>query len=460
MTKPIVVIGGDAAGMSAASKIKRESPETDVIVFERSPHISYAACGIPYWIGGVVASDEKLLALTIEDARSKRGIDVRIRHEVTRIEPTARIVYVQNLESGTTLEQPYEKLILTTGASANKPKLPGADLPSVFTLRTLNDAQRLYDFLDMAMVKRAVIVGAGYIALEMAEAFHARGIAVDLLVRSRIMSDFDAEMMEPIATHLSEKGITIHWQSQVQEIVFTMLNPEQIFVRTEQSKVIGTDLVLFATGVQPNSSLAKEAGLQLGANDAIWVDDYLYTSDPHILAAGDCVAFNHIVTNQPVWIPLAPSANKSGRIAGGNAIGERTRFPGIAGTAVIKVFDYTISMTGLTEEAARRSELFGRDGAFVGTVRIKQDDKAGYMPGAEPISTKLVFDTRDGRLLGGQLVGTVGVNKRIDILATALAARMTLWEISMLDLSYAPPYSTVYDPILVAANVGLKQVMG
>ncbi len=465
MSLPYVIIGGDAAGMSAASKIKREQPDAHVIVYERSQHISYSACGMPYWIGGVIKDGDDLLAVTLEDARNKRKLAVHVRHEVVAIDPQRRVVEVRRLEIGDSFEQPYEKLIIATGASPTWPAIPGVDLPGVFALRSLEDGQRIYEYIAQAKPKRATLIGAGFIALEMAENLVERGVEVELLVRSnRILSEYDTDMTSEIAEHIQQKDVKIHWQTQVQEI--RRLETEDWKLEIDINAIsnlksqISTDFILFATGIKPNSDLARTAGLRLGVADAIWVDGQMHTSDPHILAAGDCVQFTHLVTGDPVWIPLATSSNKSGRIAGENAIGGTTVFPGVAGTSVLKVFDYTAAITGLSEKQAKVSSHFGTKGEHVGTVIITHDDKAGYMPGAEPIRTKLIFDKRDGRLLGGQLVGKAGVNKRIDILATALSARMTLAQISLLDLSYAPPYSPVYDAILIAANVGMKDVRG
>ena len=457
---PFVVIGGDAAGMSAASKIKREARGAEVIVFEKSPHISYSMCGMPYWIAGVIDSQDELMALSIDRARNERGLDVRIFHEVTAIDRKAHTVTVKKLESGEEFTQAYGKLIYATGASAAKPPIPGLELPGVFSLRAMTDAEAIRAFLDENRPKRAVVVGAGYIGLEMVEALRKRGLSVDLVeLLPQIMPDMDAEMVEPLAEHLREHGVHMHLGAGVREIA----QSDGALVVTVRNKdgddeQLGVDMVLVSVGVHPNVALAKEAGLALGKSGALAVDKHLRTNDPDIFAAGDCVEYRHVVTGDPAWIPLAPSANKGGRIVGENALGGNAVFPGIAGTAIVKVFDYSLAMSGLTEAAARAHESFGANGEHVGSATITATDRAGYYPGAAEIRTKLVFDKRDGRLLGGQIVGTAGVNKRIDIVATALTARMTLHDVTMLDLSYAPPYSPVYDPILVAAGVGLKDV--
>ncbi|MCC9078255.1 FAD-dependent oxidoreductase [Litorilinea aerophila] len=452
----MVIIGGDAAGMSAASKIRRECPDTHVIVFEKGEHISYSACGMPYWIGGVVDSDRRLLVLTVDAARKRRGIDVRTHHEVVAIDPVRREVTVRQLGDGTSFQQPYDLLLIATGASPARPPIPGLDLPGVFTLRSLSHAQQIYHFLESRQPRRAVIIGGGYIGLEMAEAFRDRELEVTVVeMLPQILPNFDPEMVEEVAAHVQQQGVTIHTGTRVTAI--QQDNPG-LAVVTEEAGTLPADLVLVATGVRPNGELARQAGLRMGQTGAIWVDDHMRTSDEHIYAAGDCVEHYHLVLEENAWIPLATSANKGGRVAGENMAGGDARFPGILGTAVVKVFDYTVAVTGVTEQAARASGKFGEQGEWVGSAVITNDDKAGYWPGAEPLKVKLVFDRRDGRVLGGQLAGKAGVNKRIDIVATAITARMTVADVGMLDLSYAPPYSHPYDPVQICANVALRDV--
>jgi len=451
-----VIIGGDAAGMSAASKIKRELTDAEVIVFERGPYISYSACGMPYWIAGVIESDRKLVILTPERARERRGIDVRIGHEVMAIDPAAKTVTVQRQESGEIFVQPYEKLVIATGASALKPPIPGLDLPGVFTLRNIPDAQRIFHYLEQQQPQRAVIIGGGYIGVEMAEALHDRGLTVALVeMLPQIMPNFDADMVEEVTTHVAEKGVQIYTGTRV-NLLEQM--GAQLSVQLSAGEPLAADLVLVSTGVRPNRELAKDAGLKLGQTGAIWVDAHMRTSDPHIYAAGDCVEHYHIVLGENAWVPLATSANKGGRIAGDNISGNVSTFPGIAGTAVVKVFDYTMAVTGVTERQAIQSGKWGVHGEDVGSTVITAWEKAGYWPGAEKIQVKLVYTKRDGRILGGQIVGKAGVNKRIDIIATALSAQMNVETLGMLDLSYAPPYSPTYDPVQVCANVAARGV--
>ncbi len=458
MTAPFVIIGGDAAGMSAAAKIKRERPESHVIVYERSPHISYSACGMPYWIAGIVDSDRKLIVMTPEIARKRRGIDVRIHHEVTAIDPAAKTVHGTDLATGATFTQEYAKLLIATGARAVRPPIPGLDLPGVFTLRSLTDAQAIHAYMATHPVRQAVVIGGGYVGVEMVEALHDRGAAVHLVeLQPQIMPNFDPEMVEPIVEHLLEKGVTLHTGAAVTAIT---ARDGGLAVELQDRAPLDADLVIVAVGVRPNSELAVAAGLATTVAGAIRVDTAMRTSAPDIYAAGDCVAHPHLVLEELVYIPLATSANKGGRVAGEVMLGEPSRLPGILGTAVVKVFDYTLATTGLTETAARTSGRWGKQGDWVGSAVIENPDKVGYWPGAETLKVKLVFDKRDGRVLGGQLAGKAGVNKRIDIIATAITARMTLGDIALLDLSYAPPYSPTYDPIQICANVGQRDVLG
>jgi NADPH-dependent 2,4-dienoyl-CoA reductase/sulfur reductase-like enzyme len=454
MATTYVIVGGDAAGLSAASKIKRKEPEAEVIVFEKSETISYSACGMPYWIGGVISSDEQLLVLKPDVARKKRGLDVRIHHEVVAINPAAHQVTVHRIDTGEQFTQDYEKLILATGAAAIRPPIPGIELPGVFTLRALSDAQRIYAFMATHQPKRAVVVGGGYIGVEMAEALRDRELDVTLLEGlPTILPNFDPEMVEDAATHVQAKGVTVLTETMLAAIT---QRDASLQVATNTGAILPADLVIVAIGVRPNSKLAADAGLALGAGGAIAVDAQMRTNAPDIYAAGDCAEHFHLVSQQKVWIPLAPSANKGGRIAGDNASGAVVDFPGILGTMIVKVFDYTLAATGLTERQAKKSGLFGEEGDDVGSAVITAYDRAHYWPGAAKIKVKLVFQKSRGRLLGGQLAGKAGVNKRIDIIAVAITARMTTDDLGMLDLSYAPPYSPVYDPVQVAANVAGK----
>ncbi|MCB0189302.1 MAG: FAD-dependent oxidoreductase, partial [Caldilineaceae bacterium] len=398
--------------------------------------------------------DRKLMILTPERAREPRGIDVRIGHEVTEIDPTAQTVTVRRLATGEMLIQPYTKLVIATGASAARPPIPGLALPGVFTLRALADGQRIFHYIAEAQPARAVIIGGGYIGVEVAEALRDRKLAVTLVeMLPQLLPNFDAEMVEEVAAHIAEQGVQVLTEQRVNAITDA---GDHLQVVLANGETLPCELVIVATGVRPNRELAAAAGLKLGKTGAIWVDAHMRTSDPNIYAAGDCVEHYHIVLGENAWIPLATSANKGGRIAGDNISGNPATFPGIAGTAVVKVFDYTMSVTGVTEQQAVRSWKWGQAGEGIGTALVNAWEKAGYWPGAEKIAVKLVYAKATGRILGGQIAGKAGVNKRIDIIATALSVGMTVETLGMLDLSYAPPYSPTYDPVQVCANVAAR----
>ena len=449
MNKKFVIIGGDAAGMSAASKIRRIQTDAELIVFEKGQHISFAACGIPYWISDVVEDGNKLEVLTAEVARNKRNIDVRLAHEVTRIDASRKFVSVHNHETGEQFDESYDVLLIATGASAIIPPIPGIDNPGVFSLRSLPDGQKIKTYLESNKVTHATIIGGGYIGLEMAESFRHRNIAVTIVeMADQLAATFDKDILENVTEHIIEKGVDLRLNTRVVSIESSQ-NGLEIITSEEP---IHTDLVLISTGVRPNSKLAEDAGITLGVRGAIGIDEHMETSIAGIFAAGDCAAHKHLVLNTDVWIPLAPTANRGGRIAGENMAGMASRFRGILGTAAIKVFDFTIAQTGLTELQANQSRLFGE----IETSTITAGSRAHYYPGSTQVTIKLVVEKLSKRLLGAQMVGRADIAKRLDVLATAITAKMTVEDIAMLDLSYAPPIAPVYDPIHIAANVANK----
>jgi NADPH-dependent 2,4-dienoyl-CoA reductase/sulfur reductase-like enzyme len=306
-------------------------------------------------------------------------------------------------------------------------------------------------------VKSAVVIGGGYIGMEMVEALRGRKVETHLVeAEAQIMPNYDNEMVAAVADHVAKRGVHLHVGARVLSIA---ISRKRLSVKMDKAGVIRADLVIVAVGVRPNAELAASAGLRLGESGAIAVNRHLRTSDDDIFAAGDCVEYHHLVLDRPAWIPLATSANKGGRIAGENMLGGEAILPGILGTAIVKAFDYTMALTGITEREARMSGLFGKDGEFVGSAVIEANDKSNYWPGAEKLKVKLVFDKRGGRILGSQMVGKDGVNKRIDIVATAITAKMTLNDVTMLDLSYAPPYSTSHDPIQICASVAQRELI-
>lgn len=439
-----IIVGGDAAGMSAASQMRRVDPMLEVIVFEKGDYVSYGACGMPYYIAGEIARADDLLALRPEEF-SERGIDVRTGHEVLEMRAGARVVTGKSI-AGHAFSERFDYLVLATGGRAKVPSLPGADLVGVHTLRSLNDGIALREALDRGQVRRAVIVGAGFIGLELAEALCKRGVRVCLLSRSDyLLGSFGRDFAQPLFDELSRHGVDFVTRESVNLI--EEVNGRVAAVVTDRGRY-AADLVLLATGLEPGVELARSAGLALGCSGAIAVDDRMKTDTVGIWAAGDCIEVKHVVTGEPVHVPLALTANRTGRIAGdqvGAASAGKTsaqRFRGTAGTLIAKVFDYTAAQTGLTLPAAERA------GYSAAVFSQKSHTRAAYYPGTQPLWLRIVVDRRTRRLLGAQILGREGVAGRIDVFATALFKRMSVDEIYDLDLAYAPPYGPVYDPVI------------
>ena len=444
-----VIIGGDAAGMSAATKIRRLQPDAELVVFEKGPHISFAACGMPYWISGVIEDGRKLQILTPEIAREKRNIEVLVGHEVTSIDTSNKNVEVHNLATGEAFIETYDTLLLATGARAIVPPIPGVDIEGVFTLRSLADGHRIKNYVSEHEIKHATIIGGGHIGLEMAEAFRHLNIDVSMVVRGKqIAPSMDKELLEGVTENVIEHGVDLQFETTVNTI---QKSNDRLQITTSTGE-LETDILLISTGVRPNAELAIEAGVNVGKSGAILINEQMQTNVESIFAAGDCAEHNHRVLGESRWIPMAPSANKGGRVAGENMAGVSTKFPGILGTAVAKVFDFTIAQTGLTEKQANQIETLGE----FETTTITGGSRAHYYPGSTPLTVKLVVEKNTKRVLGAQMIGKSDVAKRLDVLATAITARMTTEDIGMLDLTYAPPVAPVYDPIHIAANVANK----
>ncbi|MEM4658807.1 MAG: FAD-dependent oxidoreductase [Candidatus Methanosuratincola sp.] len=446
--KRLVVVGGNAAGLSAASYVKRRMPHVEVLVFERTNHASYASCGLPYLIEGIAGDPLNLIALPVKALREKRGIDIRLRHEVAGIDTKRRTVTVKNLGDSGVCDYSYDRLVISTGASPVKLSVPGIDLDGVFTLRSLDDGIRLKSFIESRSPKRVVVVGGGYVGLEMAEAFSVRSLDVTLVEKmDRVLGNFDPEIATPVQDKLREKGVSLLLGSGLRAIEKA---GEELSVVTEEG-FIPCDLVLIGVGVKPDVSLAAAAGIELGQTGAIWVNDRMETSEEHVYACGDCAEAYHRLIRRNTWIPLGDTANKQGRVAGANIAGEDVSFPGIIGTAATKVFDLELARTGLGEEEAVR------EGFSVYTTFVESSTRAHYYPGRKDISIKLIVERGTKRLLGAQAVGGEAVAKRIDVFATAIWAGMTADELAWVDLTYVPPVAPVWDPILLAAQVGMKE---
>ncbi|MGB0034498.1 MAG: FAD-dependent oxidoreductase [Candidatus Acidiferrales bacterium] len=444
----LVVIGGVAAGMSAASRARRRNPELDIVVLEKGQHVSYGACGLPFYLSGEVADWKDLVVYTPEFFREKRNIDVRLAHEAVEIEPGRKTVHA--LRPGS---QPvaisYDKLVIAAGG-APAVNIPGADLPRVFTCNDLAGTIRLREFLEQKKPKRTVIVGSGYIGLEVADAFSRRGIEVTILGRSECVLDgCESEIGERVEAVLNAHGVRLEKKCAVTSIT-AAAGGDGLHVHHFGGSE-AADVVLLATGIAPRANLAESAGIVIGATGAIAVDERMQTSVNSIYAAGDCVEVRHLVTGKPVYFPLGTTANKQGRVAGENAAGGNARFAGIVGTLATNVFELEVARTGLSIQEARAN------GFDPDSVTIHSLSHAKYL-GGRPLTATFIWDRASERLLGFQVASEDGAAKRIDAAAVALHARMRVPDMVHLDLSYAPPFATVWETLLIAAGEAMKKM--
>jgi NADPH-dependent 2,4-dienoyl-CoA reductase/sulfur reductase-like enzyme len=443
MTERLVVIGGDAAGMGAASQARRLRPDLDIVALERGNHTSYSACGIPFLIGGEVASVEELVVLTPQQLREQKRIDVRMRHEAKAIDLDRREVEVRDHDHGRTVRVGFDQLVLGTGAIPKRPPIPGIDLPHVHGVQTLDDGVHLLEHAGDC--HDVVVIGGGYIGLEIAEAFlhHGRSVTV-VEAAPEVLGGLDPDMGALVNAAMRRHGVVVRTGVAVEEIT-----PTAIVTRDGE---IPAQLVVLGLGVQPSTALATDAGIDIGPSGAIAVDRRQQTSSDGIWAAGDCSESHHLVSDRKVHIALGTHANKQARVAGTNIAGGYATFPGVVGTAVTKICDTEVARTGLHEREARAAGFRFR------SVTIESTTRAGYYPGAEPITVKLLAEERSGRVLGGQIVGREGAAKRIDVIATALHARFDVEQMTSLDLSYAPPFAPVWDPVLIAARKAAEEL--
>jgi NADPH-dependent 2,4-dienoyl-CoA reductase/sulfur reductase-like enzyme len=439
----LVVIGGGAAGMSAASAARRVAPDLDVVVCEAGGFAAYGMCGIPYFIGGIVPRAESLLAYPPSEFRSGRGIDLRLNTRVDAIDADGRQVHINGGDG----PLGYDVLVVASGADPVRPPVPGLDQPGVFTIRSLDEAIELRRFLESGAVRHAIVVGAGYIGLETAEALVCAGVEVEVIeALPRVLGTVDEPIAE-LARDELERHARLRLGARLDAVRGVPVNGAKAHGKLTaviDGTETGTDLVIIAAGVRPATELLIRAGARHLADRSVVVDARMRTSLSGVFAAGDCVALPHLVLGRPAWVPLGPAANKTGRVAGTVAAGGAASFAGVVGTAVVKVFDLEVARTGLGLAEARAEGM-----AAVATDVVSRS-RAKYYPGSSPLHVRLVH-LPDGRLLGGQLAGREGAAKRIDVLATALHAGLTVAELAALDLSYAPPFAPVYDPILVAA---------
>jgi NADPH-dependent 2,4-dienoyl-CoA reductase/sulfur reductase-like enzyme len=444
----LVIIGGVAAGMSAASRARRIDPQMEVVVLEKGDFVSYGTCGLAYYVSGLVANSDDLVIYTPEHFRDQRGIYALTRHEALEIRPGKKQVLVRQ-RNGDVAPVDYDKLVIAAGAAPAE-NIPGADEPGVFRCNNLADANALRTFLTDRRPHRGVVIGGGYIGLEVAEALRVRDLDVTLLERSgSLMENLEPEIGRWVAQWLQDHGVRVQLDSPVRAI-----DPEpggSLAVSYGDRQVCSADVVVLATGLVPRAELAAGTGIQLGSSGAIRTDARQQTNLPGVYAAGDCVETLNRVTGGPSYVPLGTTANKQGRVAGENAAGGNATFPGIVGTLVTKVFQLEVAKTGLSWAGAKAA------GFQPEIVKIDSRSQARYLKG-KPLRVTLVVDRPSGRLLGAQMAGEEGAARRIDVVATALAAEMTVGEFVHLDLGYAPPFGPVYDPLLVAAWQALKLI--
>lgn len=438
----VVIVGGVAGGATAAARLRRLDEHAQIIVFERSGYVSYANCGLPYFIGGTIAEPSALTLQTPESFRARFDVDMRVNHEVTALDVQAKMLTVKNLLTGEVFEEFYDKLILSPGAKPTQPRLPGVGLEHVFTLRTVEDTFRMKDFIDAHHPRTAVLAGGGFIGLELAENMREIGMEVTIVQRpQQLMKPFDPDMAAFIHAEARKHGIKLALGHTVEGFRETSDGVEMLLADTDP---IPADMVVLAIGVTPDTHLASEAGLAMGVRGSILVNDHMETSAPDVYAVGDAVQVKHLVTGEETLISLAGPANKQGRIAADNICGIPSTYRGSQGSSVIKVFDITAASTGVNETVAKAA------GLAVDHVILSPMSHAGYYPGGKLMTMKVVFEKETYRLLGAQIVGYEGVDKRIDVLATAIFAGLRATDLKDLDLAYAPPYSSAKDPVNMA----------
>jgi NADPH-dependent 2,4-dienoyl-CoA reductase/sulfur reductase-like enzyme/rhodanese-related sulfurtransferase len=440
----LVIVGGVAGGASAAARARRLSEGAEIVLFERGPDISFANCGLPYYLGGEIAERERLLVVTPERMKERYRLDVRTRTSVEAIDRKAKRVRVRDLASGREYEEPYDKIILAPGAAPIRPPLPGVNLPGIYTLRNLQDVDRIKLVLDRG-VRQAVVVGAGFIGLEVVENLVQRGVRTTVVeLQDQVLPPFDPEMTTPVADHLAAKGVALLLG---QSAAAFEASADGLAVRLKSGRRLPAQLVVLGVGVRPESKLAVEAGLEVGARGGIRVNEHMQSSDPDVYAVGDAVEVKDFVTGEAAQVPLAGPANRQGRIAADHVFGRDSRYRGTQGTAVVRVFDLTAALTGASEKTLRR---LGRP---YRKVYVHPAHHAGYYPGAQPMTLKLLFDPVGGKVLGAQAVGGAGVDKRIDVLAVAVQAGMTVFDLEEAELAYAPQYGAAKDPVNMAGFV-------
>ncbi len=435
-----LIVGGVAGGATTAARLRRVDEKAEIIMFEKGPHISYANCGLPYYIGGVIKEREKLLVQTPESFGARFNIDIRVYSMVTSIDPKKKEVSVKSLKTGDVYTESYDKLVLSPGASPVKPPIPGIDLPNIYTLRNVEDTDKIKSFVDDKTPRTAVVVGAGFIGLEMAENLHHRGVKVSVVeAAGQVMNMMDSEVAAPLHQHFKEKEVGLFLEDAVKE--FKQVG-DMIEVSLSSGRIIQADFIILSIGVRPDTTLAKDAGLKIGETGGVWVDDYLQTSEKDIYAVGDSIEFPHPITKKPTIAFLAGPANRQGRILADNMVyGHNRKYKGSIGTAIAKVFDMTAGITGMTHRSLKAA------GVKHDCTIVHAGSHAGYYPGSMQMMLKISFDPKSGKLYGGQVVGYKGVDKRLDLLATVIKNEGTIYDLQEIEHAYAPPFSSAKDPV-------------
>lgn len=456
--KRILIVGGVAGGASCAARARRLSEDAKIIVFERGPHVSFANCGLPYYIGNVIKKERELLVATPELFRRRFNIEVRVRSEVVAIDRARREIHVRDLNKGHRYKEPYDALVLSPGAAPLRPAVPGVDLPGIFTLRNVPDSKAIIGWIEASRAKRALVVGGGFIGLEMTENLLCRGMDVIIVeMQSQIMPALDPEIASPVQLHLREKGVTLLLDEAVSG--FNRTGDGPIEVRLRSGETLTADIVILAAGVRPEVKLAKEARLEIGQLGGIRVDDQMRTSDPHIWAVGDAVEVRDFVTGHWTLVPLAGPANRQGRIAADVIMGREARFRGVQATSICSVMGLTVASTGPSEKSLRNLGLWDSQPGYE-KVYLHPLNHAGYYPGATSITMKVIFRRQDGRLVSVQAVGKEGVDKRVDVMAMAIQMGATVFDLEEAELCYAPQFGSAKDPVNIAGMTASNVMRG
>ncbi|MBM7647474.1 CoA-disulfide reductase [Bacillus ectoiniformans] len=449
MSKKIVIIGGVAGGATTAARLRRLDEQSTIVMFERGEYISFANCGLPYYIGETIQDRSKLLVQTVEGMSKRFNLDIRNLSEVTKINREKKTVTVTNLQTDEVYEESYDVLVLSPGAKPIVPPIPGlSEADNVYTLRNIPDTDKIKQHVDHHSPKEAVVIGGGFIGLEMAENLADRGVRVTLVeMANQVMAPLDIEMAAIVHAHLRKKGVNLILEDGVKSFED---NGRKVCLSS--GKEIKTDLVIMSIGVKPENTLAVDAGLEVGERGGILVNQFMQTNDPDIYALGDAIEVTDYTNGHGAMIPLAGPANRQGRIVANNIYGKKEAYKGTLGTGIAKVFDLTVATTGNNEKMLKRV------GMEYKVVHIHPGSHAGYYPGAAPIALKLIFDEKTGKILGAQGVGTDGVDKRIDVIATAIKGGLTIFDLTELELAYAPPFSSAKDPVNMAGYVAANMV--